>query len=41
MLVDRYIAAHPEFADVQHIESDADGHIHDHMHDMHAAQEAD
>lgn len=41
MLVDRYIAAHPEFADVQHIESDADGHTHDHMHDMHEAQEAD
>jgi trigger factor len=41
MLVDRYIAAHPEFADVQHIESDADGHTHDHMHDMLEAQEAD
>ena len=41
MLVDRYIAAHPEFASVQHLESDLEGHTHDHMHDMHEAQEAD
>jgi trigger factor len=32
-LIDRYIAEHPEFANVQHVESD--GQPHDHMHDIH------
>jgi trigger factor len=32
-LIDRWIEAHPEFADVQHLESDGQGH--DHMHDIH------
>ena len=41
MLVDRFIAEHPEFASVQHLESDVEGHTHDHMHDMHDSQEAD
>jgi trigger factor len=32
-LIDRWIAEHPEFSNVQHLESDGSGH--DHMHDMH------
>jgi len=32
-LIDRWIEAHPEFANVQHLESDGPGH--DHMHDIH------
>jgi trigger factor len=32
-LIDRWIADHPEFSHVQHVESDGAGH--DHMHDMH------
>jgi hypothetical protein len=32
-LIDRWIADHPEFSHVQHIESD--GQAHDHMHDIH------
>jgi trigger factor len=32
-LIDRWIEQHPEFANVQHIESD--GSAHDHMHDIH------
>jgi trigger factor len=32
-LIDRWIAEHPEFAHVQHLESD--GEPHDHMHDIH------
>jgi trigger factor len=35
-LIDRWIADHPEFAHVQHIESD--GSAHDHMHDIHAEE---
>ncbi len=37
-LIDHWIAEHPEFSHVQHIESD--GQPHDHMHDIHT-QEAD
>jgi len=37
-LIDRWIADHPEFAHVQHLESD--GEPHDHMHDIHI-EEAD
>jgi trigger factor len=32
-LIDRWIEAHPEFATVQHLEGDGQGH--DHMHDIH------
>jgi len=32
-LIDRWIAEHPEFSNVQHIEADGAGH--DHMHDIH------
>ena len=32
-LIDRWIEAHPEFANVKHIEGDGQGH--DHMHDIH------
>jgi len=37
-LIDRWIAEHPEFSHVQHIETD--GEPHDHMHDIHI-EEAD
>lgn len=37
-LIDRWIADHPEFSNVQHVESD--GSAHDHMHDMHIEENA-
>jgi trigger factor len=37
-LIDRWIEQHPEFGNVQHIESD--GQPHDHMHDIHVEETA-
>ena len=37
-LIDRWIADHPEFSHVQHIE--ADGHSHDHSHEMEVEETA-